>query len=69
MENELSWEQQRDEWENLMAILVSSHDRWEQVAKMLPHWKNEIDEQLDNHRYGMAIAGPHVKRLQYPPQN
>jgi hypothetical protein len=36
---------------------------------MLPHWKNEIDEQLDNHRYGMAIAGPHVKRLQYPPQN
>lgn len=39
MENELSWEEQRDEWENLMAILVSSHDRWEQVAKMLPHWK------------------------------
>jgi hypothetical protein len=55
--------QDQEDWEQISAILESSRIRWEQVARMLPQFTAEIEEQLANHEYGKNIARSRLRRF------
>lgn len=58
-------EQEREDWEQISAILASSQIYWEQLQHALrdPDRAEHIQEQLDNMAYGLNIAKERLERL------
>jgi hypothetical protein len=58
-------EQEREDWEQISAILASAQIYWEQLQHALrdPDRAEHIQEQLDNMAYGLNIARERLERL------
>lgn len=66
MQVTISQQQEIEDWEQITAILELSRQHWEQIKVVLndPEHSFLIQERLDDHAYGMAIA---YRRRRYLP--
>jgi hypothetical protein len=65
MEIQIDIAQEREDWEQMMAILYASNQHWEQIERVLNDRDHSklIQERYRDHAYGMTIIRARLERL------